>query len=165
VDLKSTIDRSINNALIFVAASLPAKAVFLYQSCKRVRRYRRQASSHKSSALLLRRINLIQHSVAAIELKYDADGHMIRDEKNRELEYDSLGRLTEVSALPGETPSGYSYDPVDKLVGRDGSGDQEQRFYRNGDLVNQIQGSSSSTFMSGQGVVLAEQQVGDGPKS
>jgi len=90
---------------------------------------------------------------------------MIRDEENRELKYDSLGRLTQVSALPGETPSGYRYDPVDKLVGLEGSGDQEQRYYRNGDLVNQIQGSNSNTFMSGKGVVLAEHQVGDGPKS
>ena len=75
MDLKSTIDRSINNALIFVAASLPAKAVFLYQSCKRVRRYRRQASSHKSSALLLRRINLIQHSVGREFGHHDAGGN------------------------------------------------------------------------------------------
>ncbi|VVO42749.1 hypothetical protein [Pseudomonas fluorescens] len=97
-----------------------------------------------------------------IELKYDADGHMIRDEENRVLEYDALGRLTHVSALPGETPSGYSYDALDKLAGRDG---QEQRFYQNGDLANLIKPSSSSTFMHGNGGALAERQEGAGPKS
>jgi hypothetical protein len=34
---------------------------------------------------------------AEIELVYDLDGHMIRDEEGRVLEYDALGRLIKVS--------------------------------------------------------------------
>jgi len=41
----------------------------------------------------------------------------------------------------------------------------ERRFYRNGELANQIQGDDSSTFLRGEGVVLAEHQAGAGPKS
>ncbi|MCJ8205297.1 sugar-binding protein [Pseudomonas sp. RGM2987] len=33
-----------------------------------------------------------------ILLEYDADGHMIQDEEGRHLEYDALGRLTQISA-------------------------------------------------------------------
>ncbi|WP_428846567.1 RHS repeat domain-containing protein, partial [Pseudomonas moorei] len=102
---------------------------------------------------------------AEIELVYDLDGHMIRDEEGRVLEYDALGRLIQVSALPGETPSGYRYDPLDTLSGRDGGDGQDQRFYQNGELANQIQGTNSSTFMRGEGVVLAEHQAGADPKS
>lgn len=102
---------------------------------------------------------------AIIELEYDADGHMIRDEEGRLLDYDALGRLIKVSALPGETPSGYRYDPLDTLSGRDSGTGQEQRFYQNGELANQIRGANSSTFMRGDGVVLAEHQAGADPKS
>ncbi|MGE8065832.1 RHS repeat-associated core domain-containing protein [Pseudomonas sp. NPDC089569] len=68
--------------------------------------------------------------------------------------------------MPGETPSGYRYDPLDTLSGVDsGDGAQSQRFYRDGDLANQVQGANSSTFMRGDGVVLAEHQAGADPKS
>ena len=43
----------------------------------------------------------------------------------------------------------------------DGQG-QEQRFYRKGELANRIQGPDSSTFVGAAGVVLAEQQSGQG---
>ncbi|PPA00682.1 hypothetical protein C4E44_28615 [Pseudomonas sp. MWU12-2312b] len=102
---------------------------------------------------------------AEIKLEYDEDGHLVRDECGRLLEYDALGRLISVSALPGETPSDYRYDPLDTLSSRDSGGGKDQRFYQNGALANQIQGTNSSTFMRGEGVVLAEHQAGAGPKS
>ncbi|MBV7477720.1 RHS repeat domain-containing protein [Pseudomonas sp. PDM31] len=102
---------------------------------------------------------------ALIELEYDWDGRMTRDEEGRFLEYDALGRLIRVSALPGETPTDYDYDPLDKISGGNGDGGPEQRFYRNGVLVNRIQGASHSTFMHGDNMVLAEYQEGDDPKS
>ncbi|WP_247255710.1 hypothetical protein [Pseudomonas moorei] len=63
------------------------------------------------------------------------------------------------------TPSDYRYDPLDTLSSRDSGGGKDQRFYQNGALANQIQGTNSSTFMRGEGVVLAEHQAGAGPKS
>jgi YD repeat-containing protein len=101
---------------------------------------------------------------AEIVLEYDDDGHMVRDEEGRTLEYDELGRLTHVSGLAGETPTDYHYDPQDTLSWTEGEHGQDQRFYQDDNLVNQLQGSKNSTFMRGAGVVLAERQEGDGPK-
>ncbi|WP_095054037.1 RHS repeat-associated core domain-containing protein [Pseudomonas sp. Irchel s3b2] len=89
---------------------------------------------------------------------------MIRDEEGRVLDYDALGRLTQVSALPGETPSGYRYDPLDTLTGRNGVDGPQESYYQNGELVNHVQGSESSRFIRGNGVVLAEHQAGAVPK-
>jgi len=100
-----------------------------------------------------------------IELEYDPAGHLIRDEQGRILTYDPLGRLTHVSALPGETPSGYRYGPLDALSGTNNGDGEQQRFYQNGELANLVGGGNSSTFMKGDGSVLAEHQAGDGPKS
>ena len=102
---------------------------------------------------------------AEILLDYNADGHLIRDEANRTLEYDALGRLISVSALPGETPGSYHYDPLDTLAGVNDGGGQEQRFYQDGSLANQIKGANSSTFIRGEDVVLAELKAGADPKS
>jgi YD repeat-containing protein len=100
-----------------------------------------------------------------IELEYNPDGHLISDEQGRILTYDPLGRLIEVSALSGELPSGYHYDPLDTLSGSDSGDGTQQRFYQNGELTNLVDGANSRTFMKGDGVVLAEHQAGDGPKS
>lgn len=39
--------------------------------------------------------------LSEILLEYDADGHMIQDEEGRLLDYDALGRLTQVSSAGG----------------------------------------------------------------
>jgi hypothetical protein len=119
----------------------------------------------KDPAQLTRVTNSGADYPAVIELEYDEDGHLVRDECGRLLEYDALGRLISVSALPGEAPSGYRYGPLDTLSSRDSGGDKEQRFYQGGELSNQIQGANNSTFMRGEGVVLAEHQAGADPKS
>ncbi|MGN8344106.1 RHS repeat-associated core domain-containing protein [Pseudomonas sp. SMV71] len=100
-----------------------------------------------------------------IELEYNLDGHLIRDEESRTLEYDPLGRLISVSGQSGEPPAGYSYDPLDTLTGLDDGSGQEQRFYQDGELTNQIKGANSSTFLRADNVVLAEHQAGADPKS
>ncbi|WP_166367090.1 RHS repeat domain-containing protein [Pseudomonas akapageensis] len=89
-----------------------------------------------------------------IDLAYDADGNLIRDEQDRMLDYDALGRLTTVSALPGEDPGSYGYDPLDRIA--NGGGDQ--RFYRGDELASQLRGGQGSTFMRGGGNLLAERQ-------
>ncbi|MNH78521.1 RHS Repeat protein [compost metagenome] len=100
-----------------------------------------------------------------ILLDYNADGHLIRDEEGRTLEYDSLGRLISVSDSGGGASNSYNYDPRDTLVGMNDGGGQEQRFYQGDKLANQIKGSNSSTFIRGEEVVLAEHQAGADPKS
>ncbi|WP_460318719.1 RHS repeat domain-containing protein [Pseudomonas ogarae] len=100
-----------------------------------------------------------------IELAYNLDGHLIRDEENRTLEYDPLGRLISVSGLSGEPPAGYSYDPLDTLTGLDDGSGQEQRFYQGSELSSQIKGANSRTFLRAEGIVLAERQAGADPKS
>ncbi|RMO85438.1 YD repeat protein [Pseudomonas syringae pv. philadelphi] len=88
-----------------------------------------------------------------INLAYDPDGNLISDEAGRTLSYDPLGRLLEVSLPP--TDVRYRYDPQYRLAGETG----EQRFYRDGVLASQLAGNQNSTYMRGDGYLLAEQQV------
>lgn len=101
---------------------------------------------------------------AEIILSYDANGNLLQDEEGRTLTYDALNRLLSVSANPGETRSSFTYDPVNTLVGSGEGGNEERRFYQNDEVANYIQGDNRSTFMRGDGVVLAERQEGAGPK-
>jgi YD repeat-containing protein len=93
-----------------------------------------------------------------IELNYDADGNLIADEQGRTLSYDALGRLTEVSGP--STHSEYRYDPLDKLSSHTRDTGQDQRFYRDGALANQLRGEQNSTFIRGGDYLLAEQRGG-----
>ncbi|WP_046398146.1 RHS repeat domain-containing protein, partial [Pseudomonas avellanae] len=89
---------------------------------------------------------------SVISLTYDPDGNLVSDEAGRTLSYDPLGRLLEVSMPAGDVR--YRYDPQDRLAGETG----EQRFYRDGVLASQLGGSQNSTYMRGDGYLLAEQQ-------
>jgi YD repeat-containing protein len=100
-----------------------------------------------------------------IDLDYNVDGHLVRDEENRTLEYDALGRLIEVRGVSGGLEGSYDYDPLDTVTGVSDEGGQEHRFYQDGELATQISGANSSTFMRGDNSVLAEHQAGAGPKS
>ena len=96
-----------------------------------------------------------------IELAYNANGELIRDEEGRTLDYDAHGRLISISALPGEMPGTHRYDPLDTLSATN----DEQRFYQDGQLNNLLQGANSSTFIRGNGHALAERKDGADPKS
>jgi RHS repeat-associated protein len=100
-----------------------------------------------------------------LDFTYDPDGNLLQDEAGRILGYDSLGRLISVSAQEGETTTDYHYDSLDELSGLGTAGGNEQRFYRDGDLANQITGTNSNTFLRADGKVLAEHQAGADPKS
>ncbi|WCM48895.1 hypothetical protein OH720_17915 [Pseudomonas sp. WJP1] len=100
-----------------------------------------------------------------IYLDYDADGNLLHDEVGRSLGYDDLGRLISVSASPGEDPSDYRYDSLDKMASQSTGGSEQQRFYQGDNLVNLRDATNSSTFVTANGVVLAEHQAGAGPKS
>ncbi|MCJ2374999.1 RHS repeat-associated core domain-containing protein [Pseudomonas sp. RGM 3321] len=97
-----------------------------------------------------------QYYPAEIKLRYDLDGNLDIDEAGRTLKYDPLGRLIEVG-----TPSAgihYQYDPQDQLTGETRGGDRDLRFYRDGELANQLGNHVQSTFTRGDDYLLAEQQ-------
>ncbi|MGH8385788.1 MAG: RHS repeat-associated core domain-containing protein [Pseudomonas sp.] len=100
-----------------------------------------------------------------ILLNYNADGHMILDEAGRTLEYNALGQLISVSSSSGGSSERFSYDPLNKLAGKNNGGAGEQRFYKGDKLANQVDGSNSSTYFLGDEVVLAELKGGADPKS
>ncbi|WP_175651650.1 RHS repeat domain-containing protein [Pseudomonas sp. Marseille-P9899] len=98
---------------------------------------------------------------ALMSLDYDEDGNLVRDEQDRSLEYDALGRLLSVSdASTGILQ--YRYDAQDILSGSVGGEGDEQRFYCDGQLVNQLQGDEQRTFIRGGEHVLAERLTGEG---
>ncbi|MFJ4145843.1 RHS repeat domain-containing protein, partial [Pseudomonas sp. NPDC089734] len=97
---------------------------------------------------------------ARLEFDYDADGNLILDEAGRALTYDALGRLLAVSANDGSPVVDYGYDAQDSLIRASEAGVQEQRFYREGQLVNRLQGSQPRTFIRSFDTLLAERQGG-----
>lgn len=96
-----------------------------------------------------------------IDLEYDEDGNLVRDEQARQLNYDALGRLLGVGDGNGALSGSYRYDPLDRLASLSGAQGAEQRFYREEELANLLQGEQGSTFMRGAGNLLAEHQAGD----
>lgn len=91
-----------------------------------------------------------------ILLDYDPDGNLTLDEEKRPLKYDPLGRLIEVGAPPAGIH--LSYGPDDLVAGETRDGDQDQRFYGGGTLANTLGSHQNSTFMRGDGYLLAEHQ-------
>lgn len=100
-----------------------------------------------------------------IELEYDANGNLIKDEEGRTLSYDLLSRLVEVSGPGAGGDRSYGYDGGDQLSASANDGDREQQFYRNGTPVNSVGAAQSRTYVSADGVTLAERQEGERPKS
>ncbi|MBX8528409.1 hypothetical protein K5D32_01975, partial [Pseudomonas cichorii] len=97
---------------------------------------------------------------ASIELDYDDNGNLALDEAGRSLEYDALSRLLAVSANDGSAVVDYGYDAQDSLTRSSEAGAHEQRFYREGQLANQLQGAQQRTFIGNADTLLAERQGG-----
>jgi RHS repeat-associated protein len=100
-----------------------------------------------------------------IELEYDANGNLIKDEEGRTLSYDLLSRLVEVSEPGSDGSRFYGYDGGDQLSASGSDTEREQQFYRNGTPVNSVGAAQSRTYVSADGVTLAERQEGARPKS
>lgn len=67
-------------------------------------------------------------------LEYDQQGHMIRDEAGRSLEYDGLGRLCRVDNTH------YQYDALNRLVRQQITQEKEWELcYRDDQLINEVQ--------------------------
>lgn len=97
---------------------------------------------------------------ANIELDYDDNGNLTLDEAGRGLEYDALGRLLAVSANDGSAVVDYGYDAQDSLIRSSEAGAHERRFYREGQLANQLQGAQQRTFIGSSDTLLAERLGG-----
>ncbi|MFJ4066546.1 sugar-binding protein [Pseudomonas sp. NPDC089996] len=54
-----------------------------------------------------------------IELVYDPDGNLIKDEEKRQLTYDPMGRLAQVHVPAQGITANYGYDPLDRLASQD----------------------------------------------
>lgn len=93
-----------------------------------------------------------------ILLDYDPDGNLTFDEAGRTLLYDALGRLIEVGTLPHTTR--HNFGPDDQRSGTTRNGNTDRLFYRDGTLANQVSGNQGSTFMRGDGEVIAQVQNG-----
>ncbi|MFF7707799.1 hypothetical protein [Pseudomonas sp. NPDC007930] len=96
---------------------------------------------------------------AQVELNYDDDGNLLNDESGRAFNYDALGRLVAVSALPGETPSYYHYDPLDVISARAEAANttpREGRFYRDGQLHTLLDAGQATTIVRAGEHLIAE---------
>lgn len=74
---------------------------------------------------------------AKIELTYDMDGRMLKDERDRLLTYDALGRLISITGA-GITGCNYGYDALGRMVSQNiGSKDSRQLYYRGSEWVTE----------------------------
>ncbi|SPP30986.1 putative deoxyribonuclease RhsA [Arsenophonus endosymbiont of Aleurodicus floccissimus] len=79
-----------------------------------------------------------------INLSYDAEGRMTRDEAGRTLTYDVMGRLTSVSDEKTHRSGTYSYDALNRLITRNASNnDTRELYYRGAELVNEVTTSTN----------------------
>jgi len=79
-----------------------------------------------------------------INLSYDAEGRMTRDEAGRTLTYDVMGRLISVSDEKAPRTGTYSYDALNRLITRNaGNNDTRELYYRGAELVNEVNASAN----------------------
>ncbi|MBD1587378.1 RHS repeat protein [Pseudomonas typographi] len=115
--------------------------------------------SEVDPAQLVRIGNTGQGYPTAVELAYDEDGNLLNDEWGRAFDYDPLGRLASVSALQGESPSYYHYDPLDAISARSEQADGaplEGRFYRDGQLHTLLEQGQPTTIVRAGEHLIAE---------
>ncbi|WP_248916274.1 RHS repeat domain-containing protein [Pseudomonas moorei] len=95
--------------------------------------------------------------------EYDANGHMLNDEQNRRLDYDSQGRLITVKDPSGEqTLVSYRYDGHNHLVGVTQGNEREiLRVYQGYNLSHTRQGTTVTQYLLHGDRPLGQQQVDD----
>ncbi|KAH8123596.1 hypothetical protein LI328DRAFT_168136 [Trichoderma asperelloides] len=83
-----------------------------------------------------------------IELEYDANGCLTRDEQGRTLEYDSRSRLMAVRDAGGSIISQYHYDTAGRLVCQSVPGQADHHlFYRDNKLIAAQTGDQKVSYL------------------
>ncbi|CAI8903690.1 RHS repeat-associated core domain-containing protein [Pseudomonas serbica] len=97
-----------------------------------------------------------------IELSYDEDGHLERDERGHTLNYDVQGRLLGVTTMSGDPISRYRYDGHNQLLGvKHGFGSETLRFYQDDRVSSTRQGDTRINYFYGNEQLMGQQTVGD----
>jgi RHS repeat-associated protein len=99
-----------------------------------------------------------------ITLAYDAAGNLTRDERGRELQYDSQQRLVKVLE-GGQVLSEYHYDALGKLVRQTMRDGEAQRRYQGEIVSNQTVGDRVITYLGVEGSYFAQGEQGMGARS
>ncbi|MDD0974277.1 RHS repeat-associated core domain-containing protein, partial [Pseudomonas fontis] len=103
---------------------------------------------------------------AQVELEYDSDGNLRKDEHGQRLHYDSQSRLLKVTDAAGKIVSSYRYDAHNHLLGvKHGQDKEALRFYQ-GDRLSRIeQGNDKTHFLYHGSQPLGQQTQGDADKT
>jgi YD repeat-containing protein len=105
-----------------------------------------------------------------IELEYDANGNLTRDEQGRVMEYDRFNRLLKVTvpAADGELveAQAYGYDGTDILTRTTQANRTEQRFYQSGNAsvvgdITIVRGAGGQPLAESQPTEAAQHSVQD----
>ncbi|MCJ8205290.1 RHS repeat-associated core domain-containing protein [Pseudomonas sp. RGM2987] len=99
---------------------------------------------------------------ALLEFSYDANGHMLNDDQNRQLVYDNHGRLVAVKDAQGQTLLSYRYDGHNHLVGvRRGNEQETLRFYQGYTLSHTLQNGTGTQYLFHDERPLGQQSISD----
>lgn len=99
----------------------------------------------------------------SVELEYDANGNLTKDEKGQQLIYDDAGRISHVNNANGELVCTYQYDAMNKLISQTFSdGTQNTQFYASGKVINAQFNDEKVTYLCNDEHRLGHQsQAGD----
>lgn len=86
-------------------------------------------SSDKNQLSGFTKVYTGQTNIKLQRLQYDAWGRLIQDDAKRQMKYDSLGRLTQVSSADGTNWRKYIYDANDILRGWENQNEDTNQFF------------------------------------
>ncbi|EGX87875.1 RHS Repeat protein [Cordyceps militaris CM01] len=103
---------------------------------------------------------------AKIDLVYDKNGRLTRDEEGRRLAYNSRNALVAVTDATGKfILSKYRYDASGRLICQEAGGKSTYFFYRSNELIAMIRDGLKISFLSNAGEYFAQISEGDGANS
>ncbi|EEP81062.1 conserved hypothetical protein [Uncinocarpus reesii 1704] len=108
--------------------------------------------SSKEPTQLTQITNTNPYFTPRIDLEYDENGCLTRDEQGRTLKYDTKGRLTTVCGSTGKTLCQYFYDAGGKLVCQRVQGTDTYLHYRGDSLIATTTGDTKVSYISDGGI-------------
>ncbi|PQQ26017.1 hypothetical protein C6H64_18740 [Photorhabdus luminescens] len=98
-----------------------------------------------------------------IELSYDANGNLTRDEKGQTLIYDQNNRLVQVKDSKGNLVCQYQYDALNKLTAQVlANGTMNRQYYASGKVTNVQLGDETITWLNSDKQRLGHQSTKNG---